>query len=62
MASSPNSSGLTQGFEQITQAVVVNLLHELQQLTDFTLGETLTRKPVEVVAGKSAISMPLCLP
>lgn len=36
--------------QQFTQSVVVNLLHQLQQATDFTLGKPLTGKPVEVVA------------
>ena len=42
----------SQGLEQLTQTVVVNLMHEVKQAPNFAFGETFARKPVQVVAGK----------
>ena len=39
-----------QWLEQITQTIVVNLMHQLQKLADLALGKPLARKPIEVVA------------
>ncbi|CAI8703935.1 hypothetical protein EMIT0347P_100107 [Pseudomonas sp. IT-347P] len=37
-----------QRFEQIRQAVMVDLLHQREQATEFAVGETFTGKPVQV--------------
>ena len=42
----------SQGLEQLTQTVMVNLVHEVEQAANFPFGETFTRKPVQVIAGK----------
>jgi hypothetical protein len=36
----------------MAQAVVVDLLHQLQQAPYLAFGETFSRKPVEVIAGQ----------
>ena len=41
-----------QGLEQITQTIVVDLLHQLQQAPHLPFRETFTRKPIEVIAGQ----------
>ena len=43
---------LAQRPQQVFQTVVVDLLHQSQQLTDLAFGEAFSRKPVEVVAGQ----------
>ena len=43
---------VAQWLEQIGQAIVVDLMHQLQQTTGFVLGKSLAREPVEVVARK----------
>src|SRR5688572_4860831 len=45
-------TGLTQGRQQGLQAVVVDLMHELQEPADLALRESFARKPGEVVAGQ----------
>ena len=43
---------IPQWLQNIPQPVVVNFLHQCQELADRTIGEAFTCEPVEVVAGQ----------
>ena len=43
-------ASLAQWPEQVTQAIVINFVHEREQLAQAAIGKAFPRKPVQVVA------------
>lgn len=49
----------TQWVEQVTEAVVIDFLHQRQQPTEFAMGKAFTGKPIQVLAGQVREDAPL---
>lgn len=44
------NTSIAQWFEQIGQSIVVNLVHQAEQSSDFSLWHTLSHKPAQIIA------------